>query len=206
MKLFLSVLFLSWVSIMSFSAQAFEAVGIQKGTEYQKVDAKINLPNQKSVMVLFGYHCPHCYSLEPSIHAWEQTKSSLIHFEQVPAVFNNPNWIFMARVFYTAKLLGILEESHIQYFHALHRDKKSLYDLGSIAKFHSQFGVTEKEFKDTFNSFMVEKKIGQAMKITQASGIDAVPAIVVNGKYRTDVPMAGGKDDLWKVVDTLVKR
>ncbi len=194
------------VSLLSFSAQAVEGFGIQEGTEYKKTTVKIPTSHEKSVIELFVYNCIHCYNVEPSIYVWKQTKAPSVHFERVPAVFDNPNWIFMARVFYTAKLLGILDKSHMEYFHALHRDNKPLFDLDSIAKFHAQFGTTEQAFKDTFNSFMVDQKVRKAMQLTRASGITAVPAVVINGKYRTDVPMAGGIDALWEIVDTLVKR
>lgn len=189
--------------LMSFGfAQTILAAS--EGTEYRKTDMPIDIkPAKKSVIEIFGYHCPHCYQLEPSLHTWQQSKSADVSFEQVPAVFNSPNWVFMAKVFYTAKVLGVLEKGHIAYFHALHRDKKNVFDLESVAQFFTQFDVTAQDFKDAFNSFAVEQHLRRAQDITARSGIDGVPAIVVNGKYRTDVGMAGSKDKLWTLVNQL---
>ena len=205
MKKLLSIVFLS-VFFAGF-AQAADTVGYQEGTEYRKTDMPIDIaPAKKSVIEIFGYHCPHCYHLEDSLEAWVKTKPADVNFEQVPAVFNSPNWIFMAKVFYTAKVLGVLEKSHRAYFDALHRDHKQLFDVDSIAKFFTQFGVKEQDFKDTFNSFKVEQLLRRAQDITARSGIDGVPAVVVNGKARTDVGMAGSRDKLWILVNHLTEQ
>lgn len=179
-------------------------VGLMEGTEYKRTPQIQSIaPHKKKVVEVFGYTCPHCYNLEPSIHAWLKNKPEDVHFERMPAVFNNPNWIFMARVFYTAKELGVLDKSHKAYFDALHRDKKELFTPESIAKFFTQFGVKEEDFIKTFKGFKVDQLVRKAAKITQAYGVEGVPALVVNGKYLTDVPMAGGKKKLWSVVEEL---
>lgn len=201
MKLSLSAIFLTGLMSVGFAQPLLAAT---EGTEYQKTDQIIDIaPAKKSVIEIFGYHCPHCYHLEPSLHVWQQNKSADVAFEQVPAVFSSPNWVFMGKVFYTAKNLGVLEKAHIAYFHALHRDKQNLFDINSIAQFFTQFGVKEQDFKDTFNSFAVEQQLRRAQDITARSGIDGVPAVIVNGKYRSDVGMAGSKDKLWTLVNTL---
>ena len=129
-----------------------------------------------------------------------------IHFERMPVVFNNPNWIFMARVFYTAQELGVLEQAHVEFFHALHRDKKELFSVEAIAKFFTQFGVTEADFTNTFKGFKVDQQVRRAAKLTRAYGVEGVPAVIVNGKYQTDVSMAGGKKQLWKVATELTNK
>ncbi len=159
----------------------------------------------KRVNELFYYGCSHCYNLEPSLHDWLKTKPAAVGFERIPAVLNNPNWIFMAKVYYTAQELGIIEQSHLAFFHALHRDKQPLFNLEAIAKFHSQFGVSEKAFIDTFNGFMVDSQIRRASELTQAYGVDGVPSLVVNGEFLTDLPMnANQPEALWQTVNQLI--
>jgi thiol:disulfide interchange protein DsbA len=42
--------------------------------------------------------------------------------------------------------------------------------------------------------------------MSQLSGITGVPAMIVNGKYISDAPMAGGQPKLLEVVDFLVQK
>ena len=205
--------FLIGLTALMFSASAISAdtdqngLGLMEGVEYKRIPQMQSIkPHQKMVVEVFGYTCPHCYNLEPSLHKWLKNKPEDVHFERMPAVFNHPNWIFMARVFYTAKQLGVLDQAHNEFFHALHRDKKELFTPEKIAQFFTQFGVKEQDFINTFKGFKVSNDIKRAAKLTQAYGVEGVPAIIVNGKYLTDVPMAGSRDKMWQVVDTLTEK
>jgi thiol:disulfide interchange protein DsbA len=50
----------------------------------------------------------------------------------------------------------------------------------------------------------VQARLRQAMTLTQRYGIDGVPAIVVNGKYRTSGSLTGSYPNLIKVMESLV--
>lgn len=189
------------------TAHSADEFGFVEGVEYKKIPQEQSIaPHKKQVTEVFYYGCGHCYKLEPSIHDWLKTKPADIHFEQVPAVLNNPNWIFMGKVYYTAKELGVLEKSHLPFFTALHKERQSLFTVEAIAKFFTQFGVKEADFIATFKSFKVDQMVRQAMRTTQAYGIDGVPAVIVNGKYLTDVPMAQGTERMWQLVNQLTTK
>lgn len=177
---------------------------LMEGVQYKTLNKPQSIaPHKKSVVEVFGYGCPHCYHLEPSLHKWLENKPSDVHFERMPVVFNHPNWIYMARVFYTAKRLGVLDKSHQDFFHAIHRDKVEVYTPEDLAKFFSRYGVKKKDFIDMFESFVVDGDLKKAAKLTRAYEVEGVPAVIVNGRYLTDVPMAKGKDTMWEVVDEL---
>lgn len=187
--------------------QANTDMGIVEGVEYKKVPNPQSIaPHKKSVVEVFYYGCSHCYNLEPSLHKWLETKPKDVHFERMPAVLNNPNWVFMARVYYTAKLLGIEKQFHNRYFDAIQRDRKPIFNVDALAKFVEPMGVKADDYKKMFNSFQVNSAIAKAKQKTQDYGIDGVPAVIVNGKYLTDVPMASSREGLWKVVNTLVNK
>lgn len=191
------------LSPISFASTEFE---LTEGIQYKKLNKPVISEKKKTVVEVFGYTCPHCYHLEPSIQKWKKTKPTDVHFEAMPVVFNHPNWIYMARVFYTAKRLGVLEQSHSEIFHAIHRDKTDVYTPEALAKFFTRFDVKEKDFLAMFNSFVVDGDIKKAAKLTRQYEVEGVPAIIVNGKYLTDVPMAKGKQEMWAVVDKLVQK
>ena len=199
---------LSLVTLFATTAvYADQDFGFEEGVEYRKIPQQQSIaPHTKQVTEVFYYGCKHCYNLEPSLHNWLKDKPADIHFEQVPAVLNNPNWIFMAKVFYTSKELGVLEQSHLPFFTALHRDRQSLFSVEEIAEFFTQFGVKQADFIATFKSFKVDQMVRQAMRTTQAYGIDGVPAIIVNGQYLTDVPMAQSTERMWQLVNKLTTK
>lgn len=194
-----------------FLAGGLSAVAIaddlMPGVEYKKIPKEQSIaPAKMKVVEVFGYTCPHCYNLEPSLHEWLKTKPKNVVFERMPVIFNNPNWIFLGKVYYTLEELGILDKAHEAYFHAIHRDKLQMYTVEQLAAFFVKYGAKEAEFIATFNSFKVDQLTRKAHRLTREYGIEGVPAIIVNGKYRTDVPMAGGHEELWEVVDKLTKK
>lgn len=193
------------LALISLNAQAND-FGYEEGLQYKKVPQPQSIaPHQNKVQELFFYGCPHCYHLEPSLKKWKQSKSSNVDFEQVPAVLNNPNWVFMARVFYTAKNLGILDQFHEKYFTAIQRDKRRIFDLNSLSQFVAPMGVSAEDYKAMFKSFKVDQDVKKAKMLTDAYGIDGVPAVIVNGQHLTDVGMAGSREKLWNVVNHLTK-
>ena len=200
--------FLIGLASILFSTQGCTSdnseLDLMEGVEYKRIaEPQTIAPHSKKVVAVFGYTCPHCYNLEPSLHKWLENKPKNVHYEAMPAVFDNPNWQIMARVFYTAKTLGVLDKSHSEFFHALHRDNVPFTGIEDIAKYFTKFGVTEKQFLNTYKGFKVDQEVRRAQKLTQAYGIHGVPAVIVNGKYLTDVPMAGSRENLWKVVNEL---
>lgn len=183
------------------------ATTLRLGKDYKKLSTPQSIePHKKQVVEVFYYGCSHCYNLEPSLHDWLKTKPSDVNFERVPAVLNNPNWVFMAKVFLTAQELGIVEKSHLPFFQALHRDKLPLFNIDDIAQFHSQFGVSKQAFIDLFDSFKIDQAMRRAQRLTQAYDIEGVPSLIVNGQYLTDLTMTGSHDPLWLTVNQLLKQ
>jgi thiol:disulfide interchange protein DsbA len=64
--------------------------------------------------------------------------------------------------------------------------------------------VSAADFKSNFDSFAVHTKLQRAEELNRRYRVAGVPAIVVNGKYFTDVTMAGGQEELIELIDELV--
>jgi thiol:disulfide interchange protein DsbA len=47
-------------------------------------------------------------------------------------------------------------------------------------------------------------KVNRARNATRNYGVDGVPAVVVNGKYRTSPAQAGSREAMIKVMDQLI--
>ncbi len=175
--------------------------------EYQVIEPPVptETGDKIEVVELFWYGCPHCYRLEPYIKGWLPTLPQNVEFRRIPAVFSE-RWALHARAFYTAEALGVLDKVHDALFHAIHEEHKRLDKEEEIAKIFAEQGISEEQFTETFHSFFIDSKVRRAKALTKAYGIDGVPAIIVDGKYRTNGTLAGGQEEMLQVVDSLIKR
>jgi thiol:disulfide interchange protein DsbA len=175
-----------------------------EGVHYKLVNPPLPTPQSDKIEVIemFWYGCPHCYHFEPLLEKWIKSKSDKVAFVHVPAIFRD-SWLLHAQAFYTAEALGVLDKVHRPLFDAIHLKKQPLKTKDELANFFATQGVAKKDFLSTFESFAVQGKVQQAVVITRTSGITGVPAMIVNGKYRTDAELAGGFERMLKVVDYL---
>lgn len=178
----------------------------KEGTNYQKlVPAQPTgvAPGKIEVAEVFWYGCGHCYALEPSIESWKsKRKPANVEFVRVPAMWNDTLRIH-ARVFYTAELLGKLDELHTPIFREIHTKANGLNTVEKITAFFREHGVSSDEFQKAFSSFAVESKLQRADFLNRRYRIDSVPAVIVNGKYKTDIGMAGGEPQLFELIGEL---
>ena len=178
----------------------------QSSTGYEAVSPPQPTTNPAKVEVIefFWYGCPHCYSFEPSLSAWLKTKPENVEFIRIPAIFNE-QWGKHAKAYFTAEALGVVDKVHVDLFEGV-QEKKELETEDQLAKFFAAHGVKEAEFRDAYNSFMVDSKMRQAPTIAAKYGITGVPAIIVNGKYRTNGTLAGSQEKMIDVMNTLIKK
>ena len=183
------------------------AVEYEEGVEYERVVPAQPTGNKNKIEVLelFWYGCPHCYKLEPYMEQWKKKITADVEFVQSPAIFR-PEWGILVQAFFTAKALGVNDKTHSAMFTAIHELKRPLHNENQIKALFMEHGVSEKDFNKTFNSFAVKSKLRRAMDMSKRYGIKGVPALIVNGKYRTSAHMAKGNANMLKVVDYLIKQ
>jgi len=185
----------------------FVHADIEEGAQYQAVkNAQPTVSDDKiEVLELFWYGCPHCYHLEPELENWLEDKPDDVVFIRVPAILG-PSWELHARAFYTAELLGVTDKVHKPLFERFHKEKKPIRNLAQLKEVFTAQGVSAQDFDNTYKSFAVITKTNRARQAANLYGIKGVPALVVNGKYRTSATEAGGNRQMLEVVDFLVKQ
>ena len=157
------------------------------------------------VVELFWYGCPHCYYLEPVIGNWLKNKPDDVEFVRMPAIVGPP-WELLAKAYYTAEFLGVMDKVHYALFDAIHKDKKKDVDEAAVQAIFEAQGVSAEDFKNTFGSFAVAVKVNNAKLMTKRYAITGVPTLIVNGKYSTSGSLAGSNENLLKVVDYLIEQ
>lgn len=183
------------------ASNVMAADGYEMVTPAQPTTSK----DQVEVVELFWYGCPHCYRLEPFVERWLKRKPKNVKFVRMPGVFRD-SWEIHARAYYTAEILGVVEKTHKPMFEAIHEQKRPMNDEASIMDLFNAQGVSNADFKRVFHSFAVETKMRRAKDMGQRYGAKGVPAIIVNGKYRTGAQEAGGNAKVFEVVNQLVKQ
>jgi thiol:disulfide interchange protein DsbA len=195
------VLLTSFVFAMPVAAQ----MAFVEGVDYQLIEPAVPTSDPAKVVVteIFWYGCPHCFRFEPFVEKWAESIPDGVVFEQVPSAINAA-WTVHARAYYAFKMMGVQEQLHKKLFNAIHVQRQRLNSLDSIAEFVAEQGLDEKEFRKQYASFPVETLIRKGKQKELHYGLEGVPTVIVNGKYRTSGVMAGNFSRLLQIIDFLV--
>lgn len=186
----------------SAAAAEFDAFG-----KYEEVSpAQPTATKDKvEVLELFWYGCPHCFRFHPFLERWKETKPDYVEFRMMPTVFR-PSWEAHAKAYFTAELLGVVDKVHEPLFDAMHMEKRKLNTREELADFFQEHGVSKDDFYKTYDSFAVTSMVKRATVMSDRYGVNGVPAVIINGKYRTSGSLAGSYDNVLKVIDALVDK
>lgn len=166
-------------------------------------------PGKVEVVEMFWYGCPHCYALDPSLESWKKRKPSYIEFVRIPVMWGDVHRAH-ARLFYTLQALGKLDQLHTKVFDQIHQKGDELYVSGNEqatledeVKFAEANGISRADFVSAYNSFSVQTNLQKAEDLGRRYKIDAVPTIVIDGKYETNVGMVGDESKLIEIINDL---
>lgn len=178
-----------------------------EGTHYVKLNQPLAVPPGKiEVIEFFWYGCPHCSEFEPSLDAWSKRLPSDIVFRRVPVAFRAEPFVTHQKIFYSLDAMSLIPTMHRKVFYAIHSQRQRLDKLDTIVAFMQQNGVDAAKFTEHFNSFSVQSKAQQAVKLAADYKIDGVPAIGVQGRYFTSGALVGSSEGALAVADYLIAK
>ncbi|MDH5215880.1 MAG: thiol:disulfide interchange protein DsbA/DsbL, partial [Gammaproteobacteria bacterium] len=163
------------------------------------------------VAEFFWYGCAHCFDFEPHINRWAESKPAGVRFVRIPATWN-PLVMLHAQLYYTEEVLaknGKIadpEAFRSAVFREYHQRGNRMTTEAAIQSVFASQGVSADDFMSTWKSFEVAQKLRVAQDLARRYAISGVPAIVVNGKYRTGAGEAGGYPKLLELINELVER
>lgn len=185
------------------------SAGYQEGEHYKALKPAQPTsvgPGKVEVVEVFWYACGHCYLIEPTLESWMKNgKPANVELVRLPAMWNDLLKTH-ARVYYTAELLGKLPALHGEVYREINVRGNRLDTPAKIEAFFTSKGVAKAEFQKAFSSFAVETKLSRAEDLNRRYRITGTPTVVVNGKYVTDVRMAGSEAKLFELVNELSAR
>ncbi len=172
---------------------------------YETITPPLNTSTDDQVEVVeyFWFGCPHCYTFEPTVEAWEKdTKADYVKFMREAPPLNSA-WEQHSRAFYAARFLGHEDAFVHAMFKAIHDERKRMRHPKEIAALAAEVGMDKDKFLKTMQSFAVNTAMQRAVQQAQSAGISGVPAVVINGKYRTGAALAGSNRDMITVIDRM---
>jgi thiol:disulfide interchange protein DsbA len=190
--------------ILLISCSALLKAG-QTGYEILSPAQPTRNPDKIEVIEFFWYGCPHCYSLEPILEKWVKSLPANVEFIRQPAVFSEL-WGKHAKAYFTAEALGVVDKIHADFFDAVQNKKQKLESEDELAKFFVEHGVNEAEFHNAYTSFLVDAKMRQAATMAARYGVTGVPAVIINGKFKTTGPLAGSHEHMIEVMNRLIQQ
>lgn len=152
---------------------------VKKPVKYQDTD-KIE------VLMFLWYRCSGCYKLDKKITAWADNLPDDVVFKRLPALFF-PNWEFHGRIYLTMEALGASYEQHHAIFDLLQVDKVKVDSEADLPAVFAKTGVDKDKFMEIFNSVKITEQIEGLQSLIYEYEIQAVPAMVINGRYRYTV-------------------
>jgi len=179
-----------------------------EGAQYEVLSntQAISTGDKIEVLELFWYRCPHCNTLEVPLQEWlKNGKPDNAEYVAFPAVLS-ARWEPEARSFYTLEALDLMDELHGKLFYAIHSEHRKLGSAELFAEWVEEQGYSAQDVLDTYESFAVNTKLNYAKTLTKNYEIQGVPAVVVDGKYRTSVSQAGDFDTLFEVINFLIEK
>ena len=207
MKKVTAVLFFSFLLLCgSAIARAYE-----EGVQYLPIQPQpaMGTGDQVEVVEFFWYGCPHCRDFEPTVNRWSAALPENVDFVQIPVIFGQPGRPhpadLHAQVYYALEGMGEVERMHQKLFEGIDASKTKLGTRAEIDAFLEENGVDMAKFNDAMSSFAVAAKVNRARALMRRYGIRGVPALVVDGRYRSGSGFTSYQD-MTEVVDHVVDK
>ena len=188
------------------TGKRWSSANFRAGTHFDvltPVQPTSSSPEKIEVAEAFMYSCQHCYNFEPYVQRWLENTPTDVAFIRIPVSFT-PMAKLHGKAYYSAELLGVLDQIHMPMFREIHVNKNYLNSKKSLAAFFAQHGVSEEDFNNAFDSFDVNTKMRRAEQLSKRYRVSAVPRVIVNGKYTSGAEMTGGYDSLLELVNEMV--
>ena len=201
----LALVALAWLAVAPPAAAQSAGLDIEGRYEFLQPPQQTETGDRIEVVDVFWYGCPHCYTFLPMLEAYELDKPEYVEIRRLPAIFSE-SWAAHARAFYTAMLLGVVDQTHRPLFEEIHEQRNPTDHREALAAFFERQGVDRGTFEQTWDSFAVESLVRKSIVMQQRYGITGTPSVVVNGKYRVTGRLAGSYENMIQVVMALVEK
>lgn len=170
--LVLSIFFIS-------SAQARD---YKEGLDYEI--RATNKTVEPEIREFFSFFCSHCFAMEkPFSQMAEFFKGKAKFIVNPVGLIGGDVGVESQKAYAVAINLEIEDELKEELFNRIHVKQDIPEDHDYFAELFESLGVPSEKYEQIYNSFVTQAKVAEYDRHTKEMKIDAVPEIVVNGKY-----------------------
>jgi len=188
-------------------ASANAGAQLVEGKNYHRLQNPQPVETGKKIEVIefFSYGCPHCAELEPHLDAWLAKAPQDVAFRRVPVMFQRA-WVPLAKIYYTLDALGVEQKLSPDVFKAIHGSNVALWDDAKFLDWAASKGLDRKKVEEVSGSFAIDGRLKRALQVAKQYNVQAVPMIVVDGKFVTSSSDVGTHAQLPAAIDELIAK
>lgn len=170
--LVLSIFFIS-------SAQARD---YKEGLDYEI--RATNKTVEPEIREFFSFFCSHCFAMEKPFSQMAEFFKGKANFIVNPVgLIGGDAGVESQKAYAVAINLEIEDELKEELFNRIHVKQDIPEDHDYFVELFESLGVPSEKYEQIYNSFVTQAKVAEYDRHTKEMKIDAVPEIVVNGKY-----------------------
>lgn len=203
---------LLWISPLGTADEEFEPGVDYKVLNSQTEAVTTDVPSKDiekiSVVEYFSYGCPACKKFEVEISNWLDTMEDDVEFRREAVVFFE-DWAILAKAYYVAIELDVLDAIHMPMFEALHDKKLPLNNRAHIEQlFMDEAKIESEVFRKTYNDEdqTILNRILEVHETARSFRIKNTPTVVVNDRYLVNTRTAQSRKRIFRIVDYLLKK
>lgn len=191
--LVLSIFFIS-------SAQARD---YKEGLDYEI--RATNKTVEPEIREFFSFFCSHCFAMEkPFSQIAEFFKGKAKFIVNPVGLIGGDVGVESQKAYAVAINLEIEDELKEELFNRIHVKQDIPEDHDYFAELFESLGVPSEKYEQIYNSFVTQAKVAEYDRHTKEMKIDAVPEIVVNGKYLVKTDNLESIEDYESIVSYLL--
>lgn len=191
--LVLSIFFIS-------SAQARD---YKEGLDYEI--RATNKTVEPEIREFFSFFCSHCFAMEkPFSQMAEFFKGKAKFIVNPVGLIGGDVGVESQKAYAVAINLEIEDELKEELFNRIHVKQDIPEDHDYFAELFESLGVPSEKYEQIYKSFVTQAKVAEYDRHTKEMKIDAVPEIVVNGKYLVKTDNLESIEDYESIVSYLL--
>ena len=191
--LVLSIFFIS-------SAQARD---YKEGLDYEI--RATNKTVEPEIREFFSFFCSHCFAMEkPFSQMAEFFKGKAKFIVNPVGLIGGDVGVESQKAYAVAINLEIEDELKEELFNRIQVKQDIPEDHDYFAELFESLGVPSEKYEQIYNSFVTQAKVAEYDRHTKEMKIDAVPEIVVNGKYLVKTDNLESIEDYESIVSYLL--
>lgn len=171
------------LSILSiFFISGAQARDYKEGQDYEIRAA--NKTVEPEIREFFSFFCSHCFAMEKPFSKMADFFKDKAKFIVNPVgLLGGDIGVESQKAYAVAINLEIEDEVKEELFNRIHVKQEIPEDHDYFVGLFESLGVPAEKYEQLYKSFVTQAKVSEYDKHTQDMKIDAVPEIVVNGKY-----------------------